>query len=259
MMGILNVTPDSFHSQSRRTELDDCIKRGLEIWDLGADWLDIGGESTRPGAAPVDVKEELNRVIPVIQSLKELRPDGLISIDTRRAEVARKAIAAGAEMINDISGLSDPEMMNVIIETGCAVCIMHMQGEPEKMQEDPKYDDCVKEVSLFLLEKAKQLIDNGHPRDLIIIDPGIGFGKLHEHNIELMKNIKHLNNTGFSTLLGVSRKSMLGNITGKTRTEDRLAGTLATSAFAFYNEVDIIRVHDIDENIDLMKVLASLV
>jgi dihydropteroate synthase len=259
VMGILNVTPDSFHSQSRRTELDDCIKRGLEIWDLGADWLDIGGESTRPGAAPVDVKEELNRVIPVIQSLKELRPDGLISIDTRRAEVARKAIAAGAEMINDISGLSDPEMMNVIIETGCAVCIMHMQGEPEKMQDDPKYNDCVKEVSLFLLEKAKQLIDNGHPRDLIIIDPGIGFGKLHEHNIELMKNIKHLNNTGFSTLLGVSRKSMIGNITGKTRTEDRLAGTLATSAFAFYNEVDIIRVHDIDENIDLMKVLASLV
>ena len=186
VMGILNVTPDSFHSQSRRTGLDECIKRGLEIWDLGADWLDIGGESTRPGAAPVDVKEELNRVIPVIQSLKELRPDGLISIDTRRAEVARKAIAAGAEMINDISGLSDPEMMNVIIETGCAVCIMHMQGEPEKMQEDPKYDDCVKEVSLFLLEKAKQLIDNGHPKDLIIIDPGIGFGKSLSHNVELI-------------------------------------------------------------------------
>lgn len=258
-MGILNVTPDSFHSESRRTELDECIKRGLEIWDLGADWLDIGGESTRPGATPVDVKEELNRVIPVIESLKKLRPNGLISIDTRRAEVARKAIAAGAEMINDISGLSDPEMMNVVIETGCAVCIMHMQGEPEKMQEGPKYSNCVEEVSSFLLEKAKQLIDNGHPRDLIIIDPGIGFGKLHEHNIDLMKNIEKLNKSGFSTLLGVSRKSMIGNITGKTRTEDRLAGTLATSAFAFYNEVDIIRVHDIDENIDLMKVLVSLV
>jgi dihydropteroate synthase len=258
VMGILNVTPDSFHSESRRTELEDCIKRGLEIWDYGANWLDIGGESTRPGAEPVDVKEELKRVIPVIKSLKQVKPEGLISIDTRRAKVAREAINAGADMVNDVSGLSDPEMMKVVLETGCAVCIMHMQGEHEKMQNEPEYTDCVQEVSNYLFKKAQELIDKGHPKELIIIDPGIGFGKLLEHNIDLMRNIDKLKNSNFSTLLGVSRKSMIGQITGKSKTEDRLAGTLATSAFAFYNQIDIIRVHDIDENIDLMKVLSIL-
>ena len=161
-------------------------------------------------------------------------------------------------MVNDVSGLSDPEMMNVVLETGCAVCIMHMQGEPEKMQNEPEYTDCVQEVSNYLFKKAQELIDKGHPKELIIIDPGIGFGKLLEHNIDLMRNIDKLKNSNFSTLLGVSRKSMIGQITGKSKTEDRLAGTLATSAFAFYNQIDIIRVHDIDENIDLMKVLSIL-
>ena len=188
-MGILNITPDSFHSDSRRFELDDSVKRGIEIWDYGATWLDIGGESTRPGAKTVDIEEELRRVIPVIKLLKERRPEGLISIDTRRAEVAREAIKAGAEMINDVSGFSDPEMIDVVIETGCAVCIMHMQGEPEKMQDNPEYKNCVDEVSSFLFGKAQELVDSGHPKELIIIDPGIGFGKLLEHNIELMKSM----------------------------------------------------------------------
>jgi len=258
IMGILNVTPDSFHDKSRRFELDDSVKRGIEIWNEGATWLDIGGESTRPGASAVEVKEELRRVIPVIQSLKKIRPEGLISIDTRRAAVAREAIKAGAEMINDISGLSDPEMMDLVIESGCAVCIMHMQGEPDKMQENPEYQNCVEEVSSYLFDKAQELINNGHPKELIIIDPGIGFGKLLEHNIELMKNIDTLNNSEFSTLLGVSRKSMIGQITGKSNTGSRLPGTLATSAFAFYNEIDILRVHDVDEHVDLMKVLSAL-
>lgn len=258
IMGILNITPDSFHSDSRRFELDDSVKRGIEIWDYGATWLDIGGESTRPGANPVDTEEELRRVIPVIKSLKERRPEGLISIDTRRAEVAREAIKAGAEMINDVSGFSDPEMIDVVIETGCAVCIMHMQGEPEKMQDNPEYNNCVDEVSSFLLGKAQELVDSGHPKELIIIDPGIGFGKLLEHNIELMKSINTLTESNFSTLLGISRKSMIGQITGKQKTEDRLPGTLATSAFAFYNDIDLIRVHDIDENVDVMKVLSEL-
>ncbi|MAR94736.1 MAG: dihydropteroate synthase [Euryarchaeota archaeon] len=258
IMGILNITPDSFHSESRRFQLEDSIKRGIEIWDYGATWLDIGGESTRPGAEPVDIDEELRRVIPAIKSLKEIRPEGLISIDTRRAVVAREAIKAGAEMINDISGFSDPEMIDVVIETGCAVCVMHMQGEPEKMQENPEYENCVDEVSSFLFSKVQQLLDSGHPKELIVIDPGIGFGKLLNHNIELMKNIHLLTQSNFSTLLGVSRKSMIGQITGKQKTEDRLPGTLATSAFAFYNDIDIIRVHDIDENVDLMKVLSEL-
>ena len=255
IMGILNITPDSFHSESRRFELEDSVKRGIEIWDYGATWLDIGGESTRPGASPVDTEEELRRVIPVIKSLKERRPEGLISIDTRRAKVAREAINAGAEMINDISGFSDPEMIDVVLETGCAVCIMHMQGEPEKMQENPEYNNCVEEVSSFLFDKAQELVESGHPKELIIIDPGIGFGKLLSHNIQIIKSIETLTESNFSTLLGVSRKSMIGQITGKQKTEDRLPGTLATSAFAFYNKIDIIRVHDIDENVDLMKVL----
>lgn len=257
-MGILNITPDSFHSESRRFELEDSVKRGIEIWDYGATWLDIGGESTRPGASPVDTEEELRRVIPVIKSLKERRPEGLISIDTRRAKVAREAINAGAEMINDISGFSDPEMIDVVLETGCAVCIMHMQGEPEKMQENPEYNNCVEEVSSFLFDKAQELVESGHPKELIIIDPGIGFGKLLSHNIQIIKSIETLTESNFSTLLGVSRKSMIGQITGKQKTEDRLPGTLATSAFAFYNKIDIIRVHDVDENVDLMKVLNEL-
>lgn len=258
IMGILNITPDSFHSESRRFELEDSVKRGIEIWDYGATWLDIGGESTRPGASPVDTEEELRRVIPVIKSLKERRPEGLISIDTRRAKVAREAINAGAEMINDISGFSDPEMIDVVLETGCAVCIMHMQGEPEKMQENPEYNNCVEEVSSFLFDKAQELVESGHPKELIIIDPGIGFGKLLSHNIQIIKSIETLTESNFSTLLGVSRKSMIGQITGKQKTEDRLPGTLATSAFAFYNKIDIIRVHDVDENVDLMKVLNEL-
>lgn len=258
IMGILNITPDSFHSESRRFELEDSVKRGIEIWDYGATWLDIGGESTRPGASPVDTEEELRRVIPVIKSLKERRPEGLISIDTRRAKVAREAINAGAEMINDISGFSDPEMIDVVLESGCAVCIMHMQGEPEKMQENPEYNNCVEEVSSFLFDKAQELVESGHPKELIIIDPGIGFGKLLSHNIQIIKSIETLTESNFSTLLGVSRKSMIGQITGKQKTEDRLPGTLATSAFAFYNKIDIIRVHDIDENVDLMKVLNEL-
>ena len=187
-----------------------------------------------------------------------MRPDGLISIDTRRAKVALEAINAGAGMINDISGLNDPKMIDVVLETGCAICIMHMQGEPEKMQESPDYQNCVEEVSTFLFDKAQRLIDKGHPEELIIIDPGIGFGKLLQHNIELMKDISVLTNSKYSTLLGVSRKSMIGEITGKVKTDDRLPGTLATSAFAFYNQIDIIRVHDVDENVDLLKVLNQL-
>ena len=258
VMGILNVTPDSFYGGSRRFELNDAVNRGLEIWDSGAIWLDIGGESTRPGAEPVDVEEELRRVIPVIKELKRIRPDGLISIDTRRPKVAIEAIKSGADMVNDVSGLSDSDMIDVVLESGCAVCIMHMQGLPENMQDNPKYEDCITEVSQFLFTQAEKLVSKGHPKELIILDPGIGFGKGLDHNLELMKNIQVLNKTGFSVMLGVSRKSMIGQITGKHEADERLAGTLATSAFAFYNEIDIIRVHDIEQNIDLLKVLNKL-
>ena len=258
VMGILNVTPDSFYNGSRRFNLDDAVKRGLEIWDSGALWLDIGGESTRPGAEPVDVEEELRRVIPVIEELKKIRPDGLISIDTRRPIVAKKAINSGADMLNDVSGLTNPDMVEVVVKTGCAVCIMHMQGLPENMQENPNYGDCIGEVSQFLFNQAEILLSKGHSKELIVLDPGIGFGKKLHHNIELLKEIEILTKSEYSIMLGISRKSMIGQITGKEDPEDRLAGTLASSAFAFYNEIDIIRVHDVEQNIDLMKVLNEL-
>ena len=258
VMGILNVTPDSFYNGSRRFNLDDAVKRGLEIWDSGALWLDIGGESTRPGAEPVDIEEELRRVIPVIEELKKIRPDGLISIDTRRPIVAKKAINSGADMLNDVSGLTNPDMVEVVVETGCAVCIMHMQGLPENMQENPNYGDCIGEVSQFLFNQAEILLSKGHSKELIVLDPGIGFGKKLQHNIELLKEIEILTKSEYSIMLGISRKSMIGQITGKEDPEDRLAGTLASSAFAFYNEIDIIRVHDVEQNIDLMKVLNEL-
>ena len=258
VMGILNVTPDSFYNGSRRLNLDDAVKRGLEIWDSGALWLDIGGESTRPGAEPVDVEEELRRVIPVIEELKKIRPDGLISIDTRRPIVAKKAINSGADMLNDVSGLTNPDMVEVVVKTGCAVCIMHMQGLPENMQVNPNYGDCIGEVSQFLFNQAEILLSKGHSKELIVLDPGIGFGKKLHHNIELLKEIEILTKSEYSIMLGISRKSMIGQITGKEDPEDRLAGTLASSAFAFYNEIDIIRVHDVEQNIDLMKVLNEL-
>ncbi|MBT04213.1 MAG: dihydropteroate synthase [Euryarchaeota archaeon] len=258
VMGILNVTPDSFYNGSRRFNLDDAVKRGLEIWDSGALWLDIGGESTRPGAEPVDIEEELRRVIPVIEELKKIRPDGLISIDTRRPIVAKKAINSGADMLNDVSGLTNPDMVEVVVEAGCAVCIMHMQGLPENMQENPNYGDCIGEVSQFLFNQAEILLSKGHSKELIVLDPGIGFGKKLHHNIELLKEIEILTKSKYSIMLGISRKSMIGQITGKEDPEDRLAGTLASSAFAFYNEIDIIRVHDVEQNIDLMKVLNEL-
>ena len=259
VMGILNITPDSFYDGSRRFNIDDAVKKGLEIWDSGALWLDIGGESTRPGAEPVDVEEELRRVIPVIKELKKVRPNGLISIDTRRSRVAMEAINSGAEMVNDVSGLSDPKMIDVILDTGCSVCIMHMQGLPENMQENPKYGDCIGEVGQFLFKQAETLVAKGHPKELIILDPGIGFGKKLHHNLDLLKEIETLTKSNYSVMLGISRKSMIGQITGKNDPKDRLAGTLATSAFAFYNKIDIIRVHDVDQNIDLLKVLNKLV
>ena len=258
VMGILNVTPDSFYDGSRRFNPDEAVKRGLEIWDSGAIWLDVGGESTRPGAEAVDVEEELRRVIPVIKELKKIRPNGLISIDTRRSKVAIEAIKSGAQMVNDVSGLSDPKMIDVILETGCAVCIMHMQGLPENMQENPNYRDCINEVSQFLFNRADELISKGHPRELVILDPGIGFGKKLHHNVDLLKEIEVLTKSSYSVMLGTSRKSMIGQITGKNDPKDRLAGTLATSAFAFYNKIDIIRVHDVEENVDLLKVLNVL-
>jgi dihydropteroate synthase len=253
-MGILNVTPDSFHAASR-VDVDTAVKRGLEMWDAGADWVDVGGESTRPGANPVDAVEEAARVVPVIQALRQANPEGLISIDTRRSDVAGAALDAGANMVNDVSGLRDPAMESLVIERGCAVCIMHMQGEPGDMQQNPKYEDVFNEVYGSLISTAERLVSKGHNPALICLDPGIGFGKNMTHNLELLHSCSE---SYYSILWGVSRKSMFKQLLGREQSDDRLAGTLGVAAHAMLEGVDILRVHDVEEHNDLLTTLATL-
>ncbi|MAH08365.1 MAG: dihydropteroate synthase [Euryarchaeota archaeon] len=258
LMGILNVTPDSFFSESRVSGVENAVIKAKLMIEQGATWIDIGGESTRPGAETITIDEEINRVIPLISKLRELNPDIMISIDTRNHQVARRALESGADMVNDVSGLRSNEMMELVLEFGCAVCIMHMQGVPSNMQTNPSYDNVVDEVIDYLENKAQLLVDKGHPKDLIVIDPGIGFGKNHEQNIALMKSTKRLKESGFAVLWGTSRKSVIGLITGKKDATNRLSGTLGTSAYAHAEGVDILRVHDVDEHQDFFKVLNTL-
>jgi len=253
-MGILNATPDSFHAASR-VDLDSAIEKGLQMWSYGADWIDVGGESTRPGAEPIDSAEEMKRVVPVIEALRAANPTGLISIDSRRADVARASLDAGANMVNDVSGLRDPDMEALVIERGCAVCIMHMQGEPGNMQSKPTYDDVFSEVYSNLISTAERLVEKGHESGLICLDPGIGFGKTLTHNLELLHS---RSDSDYSILWGVSRKSMFGQLLGRVETEQRLAGTLGVAAHAMIEGVDILRVHDVEEHADLLTTLATL-
>jgi dihydropteroate synthase len=258
-MGIVNVTPDSFHAASRVASLEAAVTAALDMWDAGADWIDVGGESTRPGAQPVLASEEISRVVPVIKALRNQRPDGLISIDTRHPIVAAEAIAAGANMVNDVSGLRDPDMFKLIVESNSAVCIMHMLGEPGNMQRNPSYQDVVAEVSKSLLSTAQRLIASGHSPALIALDPGIGFGKTLEQNISLLEKSQPLRgDEGFSVLWGVSRKTLFRDLLSRELSEERLAGTLAVAAHAMNQRVDILRVHDVAEHHDLLTVLAKL-
>ena len=259
LMGIVNVTSDSFHAASRVASLEAAVTAALDMWDAGADWIDIGGESTRPGAQPVLASEEISRVVPVIEALRNKRPNGLISIDTRHPIVAAEALASGANMVNDVSGLRDPEMFNLVLESKCAVCIMHMLGQPGNMQTEPVYNDVVNEVSENLLSTARRLITNGHSQELITLDPGIGFGKTLEQNLSLLEKSQPLRgDEGFSVLWGVSRKTVFRDLLSRELTDERLAGTLGVAAHAMNEGVDLLRVHDVEEHHDLLTVLAKL-
>ena len=259
IMGVLNITPDSFHPDSRVNGLDDALNRASLMIEDGADWLDIGGESTRPGATAVDEGEEMARVLPIITAIRERFTKVGISIDTRRASVARQALLAGADMINDVSALSDPHMLEVVVEFGCPICIMHMQGSPERMQIEPIYGDVVDEVRTSLTTVAKKLSDEGVSPNLIIIDPGIGFGKLLEHNLSLLTAGRQIvPNQEMSLLWGVSRKRMFEDLLGRSESENRLAGTLGVAAMAKSLGVDIIRVHDVREHADLFATMAAM-
>ena len=257
IMGILNVTPDSCIDQGRwYVERDPApsIARGIEIWKEGADCLDVGGESTRPGATPVSEEEELRRVIPVIEALAPLLPIP-ISIDTTKASVAAAAIQAGARLINDISGGSDPKMVQLAKETGTTLCVMHMQGTPATMQINPSYPDgIVPELILWFQRRIDALLKAGIASHKIWIDPGIGFGKTVEHNLEILRNLHAFQTLGFPLLLGVCRKSFLGKILGKTY-PDLLPASLAAHAFVLAQKsVDWLRVHDVAATCDLLRI-----
>ena len=249
-MGIINATPDSFHSDSR----NGTIQMAKSMIENGADWIDIGGESTRPGSEPISIEEEIRRILPIIQEISKYTN---VSVDTRNYDVAKIAIENGAKMLNDVSGLRDCRMVDLVLEKGCNVCIMHMLGEPGNMQNNPNYDDVCSEVFSYLKNKADELIDRGHPIEKIFLDPGIGFGKLLQHNVDLLKNSLELR--PYQILWGVSRKSMIGQICEQEQTENRLAGTLAIASEAFSKGIDVIRVHDVREHHDLFAVLDKMV
>ena len=259
IMGILNITPDSFHADSRVDSIDEALARAKQMVEDDADWLDIGGESTRPGAEEVRVNEEMNRVLPIIEAVRKAHPDVGISIDTRRASVAKAALDLGADMVNDVSSLSDPDMADVIIENNCPVCIMHMQGLPENMQNNPTYSDVVIEVRQRLDMTARKLLDLGLDPDMIITDPGIGFGKLLKHNLSLLAAGREIVPKQEMPLMwGVSRKRMFADLLGRTNSKDRLSGSLGIASMAPSKEVDIIRVHDVREHADLYEAMRAI-
>lgn len=252
VMGILNVTPDSFSDGGRFQSLEFAVNRAEEMIAEGVDIIDIGGESSRPGAPALPLAEELQRVMPVLYALRDLgRP---LSVDTYKPEVMREAIIAGVDMINDINGFRAPGALAAVADSDCALCVMHMQGTPQDMQKDPSYTDVVAEVIGFLRERVDAMTAAGIDRERICIDPGFGFGKTVEHNYALMRNIgKMQKELGLPVLAGVSRKSMIGAITGKP-VEGRLAGNLGGALAAVAQGARIIRVHDVVETVDALKV-----
>jgi len=253
VMGILNVTPDSFSDGGAFVDVDKAVNHGVAMVKAGAAIIDVGPESTRPGSEPVSAVDQIKRAVPVIAALAH-QTDAVISIDTRFSEVAAAAIDAGASIINDVTALSDPAMAHLAAEKQVPVILMHMQGNPSTMQQKPVYDDVVAEVLDFLTQRAKVAEDCGVLPERIMIDPGIGFGKTFEHNIELLRNLERFTETDYRVLLGTSRKRFIGEITGKELPADRVYGTAATTALAAAAGVSIVRVHDVAETVDVVKV-----
>ncbi|MCL5073876.1 MAG: dihydropteroate synthase [Actinobacteria bacterium] len=259
IMGILNITPDSFYDGGQYFEKSNAFRRAEEIIEQGAHIIDVGGMSTRPGSKPVSPDEELNRIIPVIEHIAKNFKKIPISIDTYRSEVAKKAIDAGAVIINDISGLSaDNKMMELVLQSKSSIIIMHMQGNPENMQENPAYSDVVDEVYDYLYERALKATQAGIEKEKIIVDPGIGFGKNVEHNLEILSGLSEFNEMGYPVLAGVSRKSFIGNLLGGLPAEERLEGSIAAAVYAFLNGAKILRVHDIKETLRALKIAKAI-
>ena len=249
IMGVVNVTPDSFSDSGRFLGTQQAVEHARVLIEEGADILDIGGESSRPGAEPVGLDEELRRVMPVLEKLGGLPVP--VSVDTCKPEVMRRAIAAGAAMVNDINALRGPGALEAVAESQAAVCLMHMQGEPRTMQQDPHYADVVSEVTEYLAQRVEAAQQAGIARERIVIDPGFGFGKTAEHNLILLRNLRKLSD--LPIVAGLSRKSTLGKLTGRP-VEERLAGSLAMALLALQAGARILRVHDVRETRDVISV-----
>jgi len=256
-MGILNCTPDSFYPGSRVQETDQAVQSARAMIQAGADILDVGGESTRPGSDPVQVPEEIRRVVPVIKKIRELS-DVLISIDTRKVEVAEEALAAGADLVNDVSALRDNlPLGQCIAGRDVPVILMHMRGEPKHMQENPQYQDVIAEITGELAGCVDFARSCGIREDRIIIDPGIGFGKRLQDNLAILRELRLLQNLGYPILIGLSRKSFIGTVLDKP-VDQRLTGTVAANMLALMNGADILRVHDVPEAVDTVKMFEAI-
>jgi len=255
IMGIVNVTADSFSGDGLADDPERAVAHGLRLVAEGADLLDIGAESSRPGAIPVSLAEELRRLIPVMERLRHCGVP--LSVDTVKPEVMRAAIAAGAAMINDINALLAPGALESVAESNAAVCLMHMQGRPSTMQQQPDYGDVVGEVAAFLRARVAAAEQAGIARSRIVVDPGFGFGKTHEHNLALFRRLDHIKAIGLPLLIGVSRKTMLGRITGRP-VESRLHASVAAALLAAQKGADILRVHDVAATRDALAVLEAV-
>jgi dihydropteroate synthase len=259
VVGVLNVTPDSFSDGGDFLDPEAAAQHAASMLDEGAGMLDVGGESTRPGSDPVSQEEEMRRVIPVIEGILAARPEAVISVDTYRSGTATATLEAGARLVNDVTALrGDPRMASVVGETGCPVILMHMQGEPKTMQKEPHYEDVVREVRDFLAERAEYAVDAGVRPENIIVDPGIGFGKNLEHNLDLLNNLDAIVDLGFPVLIGASRKRFIEGITGVQEARDRVSGTVATTVLAYERGATFFRVHDVRANREALAVAEAV-
>jgi len=256
VMGVLNVTPDSFSDGGRFFDPDAAVRHGVRLAGEGAACIDVGGESTRPGAAPVGAAEELRRVIPVIERLRAAT-SAVISVDTSKPEVMLAAAAAGAGLINDVRALREAGALEAALASGCAVCLMHMQGEPGTMQQAPAYRDVVGEVRAFLAERARACRAAGFAADQLAIDPGFGFGKTLEHNLTLLRGLRELSPDALPVAVGLSRKSIVGKLTGRPEGE-RLQGSLVLAVLAVLEGARIVRAHDVAATVEALRIVAAV-
>ncbi len=257
VMGVVNVTPDSFSDGGRFFAVESAVAHGLRLADEGAAIIDVGGESTRPGAAPVPPEEEIRRVLPVVEGIRQAAPEVIISVDTSKPEVIREVAAAGAGLLNDVRAFQEPGALEAAAASGCALCLMHMQGDPRTMQRAPSYVDVVKEVKAFLLARAQACRAAGVAPQRLTIDPGFGFGKTLEHNLELLRHLRELASGEWPVLVGLSRKSIVGTLTGRAAGE-RIHGSVALAVIAALNGARIIRAHDVAATVDALKVVAAV-